>query len=127
MSNDPNVSPQQPAPGAEPKPTGDPNENMLGMLAHLLGWIGALVVFLMKKDTGGFAYGEAKEALNFQITAMIAFFPLMILSCIPYIGLLFSLVLMALAIAIIVFVIMGAVSAYGGTPYKYPVNLRLIK
>ena len=42
----------------------------LAMLAHLLGiftgFIGALIIWIIKKDSPGFAHSQAKEALNFQ-------------------------------------------------------------
>ena len=54
----------------------DTNENVLGMLAHLLGiftgFVGPLVLFLVTKDKkGGLANENAKHALNFQISMMI--------------------------------------------------------
>lgn len=136
MSNDPNVSPQQPGPGTEPKPAGDSNENMMGMLSHLLGiftgFIGALVIWLMKKDTNGFAATEAKEALNFQLTVLIIGLPIWILMAILMcvfwpLAIIFVIALAAVGVANLVFCIMGTMSANKGVPYRYPFAIRLIK
>jgi len=83
-------------------PTKD--ECNMAMLAHLLGiftgFLGALVVWLMKKDSSAFVGEESKEALNFQITMLIMNF---------------------------IFCILGAISASKGKPYKYPFAIRLLK
>ena len=43
-----------------------------GMFAHLagtfFGWLGALIVFMMKKDESAFLRHHGKESLNFQLT-----------------------------------------------------------
>jgi len=53
------------------------DERNLAMLAHLLGivsgFVGALIIWLIKKDQSAFVDEQGKEALNFQITVMIAF------------------------------------------------------
>jgi uncharacterized protein len=130
MSNDPNTAPEAPANEPAP-PKGGNDENTMGMLAHLLGiftgFIGPLVIFLMKKDTGGFAAGEAKEALNFQITLAICYLPCIVLSCIPIIGLIFSLGIVGIWIAGLVFSILGTLAANNGQPYRYPIAIRLVK
>jgi uncharacterized Tic20 family protein len=102
------------------------DQRTLAMLAHLLGIftgvIGALVIWLMKKDEGGFVENQAKEALNFQITLLIASVIGMVLTLV----LIGFLVLLAVAVASIAFSIMGAVKAYRGERYRYPVTLRLV-
>ena len=102
------------------------DQRTLAMLAHLLGIftgvIGALVIWLMKKDEGGFVENQAKEALNFQITLLIASVIGMVLTLV----LIGFLVLLAVAVASIVFSIMGAMKAYSGERYRYPVALRLV-
>ena len=62
--------------GAYPAvPTSD--EKTMSMIAHaggiFFGFLPALVVYLMKKDESSFVKAEATEALNFQITLMIAY------------------------------------------------------
>jgi hypothetical protein len=97
-----------------------------GMASHLLGligFIGPLVVWLIKKDTMPFVDDQGKESLNFQITVLIAYFAAAITSCIAIGIFLVPLVL----VANIVFCILAAVKANSGVAYRYPVTLRLIK
>lgn len=105
-------------------PTQD--ERNFAMLAHLLGiftgFIGALVIWLIKKDESRFIAEEAREALNFQITVGIAFVCAWVLAFI-LIGLF---LIPVLFIANFIFCILGAVSASKGKAYKYPVAIRLV-
>ncbi|MBB6430613.1 DUF4870 domain-containing protein [Algisphaera agarilytica] len=112
----------------------DAEERKFGMIAHLVAFAGLtgipfaniagpLVVWLMKRDTMPFVDDQAKEALNFQITATIA-----ILCCIPLMFVLVGLLLLpVVSIATLVFTILGAVKANAGEHYRYPFTLRLIK
>jgi uncharacterized protein len=105
-------------------PTKD--ECNLAMLAHLLGiftgFVGALVLWLVRKDEPGFVAQEAREALNFQITVAIALAASILLKMVLIGFLLFPLVF----IANFIFCILGALSAAKGKPYRYPFTLRLI-
>ena len=53
------------------------DDRNLAMLAHLLGivsgFVGALIIWLIKKDQSAYVDEQGKEALNFQITMLIAF------------------------------------------------------
>lgn len=104
------------------------NENTMGMLAHLLmiftWWLGPLILFLVKKDEG-FARGEAREALNFGITLTLAYIVCWVLTLVT-LGILFFLPFLVL-VAGLVFGILGCIAANKGQPYRYPVNLRLVK
>ena len=124
-----------PVPTPPPAPGGalDPETRNWGMAAHLAALagfvipfgniIGPLVVFLMKKGQNAFIEGEAKESLNFQITVSILAIP-----CIILVFLLIGIpLLLALGIGSLVFIILAAIKANEGTPYKYPVNFRLVK
>ena len=100
----------------------------LGMLAHLLGaltgFLGPLIIWLVKKDTDSFVDDQGKEALNFQITILIAMLvcgALTAASC----GFLVFLVIVPM-IGDWVFSIIGAIEASKGNAYRYPVTLRLI-
>lgn len=105
--------------------TGD--ERTMAMLCHLLGifsgFVGALVIWLIKKDESAFVDDQGKEALNFQIALVIAYSVSALLAFVC-IGFVF---IIGLAVANIVFCIMGALAASRGELYRYPVNLRLIK
>jgi uncharacterized protein len=103
------------------------DETNIAMLAHLFGiftgFIGALVIWLLKKDDSGFIGEEAREALNFQITLMVAYVVAGVLAF-----LLIGLVLFPILFVLnLVFCLMGAVSASKGKPYRYPFALRLLK
>ncbi|WP_028079657.1 DUF4870 domain-containing protein [Solimonas soli] len=100
----------------------------LAMLAHLLGiftgFIGALIIWILKKDSpSGFVAGEAKEALNFQITLLIGWVIAGILSA-ALIGMLLFPILL---IGNIVLCILGALAAARGTPHRYPFTIRLLQ
>ena len=113
--------------------TTDSNERNLGLFCHLSFFAGfivpfasfiiPLVIWLMKRETSKFLDETGKEVLNFQISLLIAMVACVILSIIVIGALLASVV----AIASIVFAIMGAVAASKGEVYRYPYILRLIK
>ena len=73
--------------------------------------------------TIGSAGAQAKEALNFQITVLLAG----IVSCMLIFILVGFLLLWALGILNLIFVIIAAIQVSDGKPYRYPFNLRLIK
>ena len=85
--------------------------------------IGPLVIWQIKKDTLPFAADQGKEALNFNITMLIA----------AFIGFLLTFVLIGLVllpligIAWLVFTILAGIKANEGVAYRYPFALRLIK
>ncbi len=100
---------------------------MWGMLCHLLGlftsFIGPLIIWMLKKEEDPFIDNQGKEALNFQITVLIA----SIVS-----GLLAALcigVFLGIAVAIVdlIFCIIATVKSNGGEAYRYPVSIRFIK
>jgi len=94
--------------------------------AGLVGWLVPLVLWLIKKDEGGFAADQAREALNFQITMWI-WWGVGALLCLTIIGLPVGIPLCILSwIFNIVFSIVGAFRTYKGESYQYPVNMRLI-
>ena len=103
------------------------------MLAHLSAFLGFFVpfgnlagpglVWAIKGTEAEFVATEAKEALNFQITVIF----LALISGVLAMVLIGFLLLAVLAIADIVLMILAAVSASNGRPYRYPFTLRLIK
>jgi uncharacterized protein len=110
-----------PAPMAAPLPTQD--DRLWAMLAHLsgivTGFIGPLVIWLVKKDQSPFVGDQAREALNFQIAAMIV-----MLACgITVIGIL---LIPIIGLAALVFSILAGVEANKGVYYRYPYSIRLI-
>jgi uncharacterized Tic20 family protein len=107
-----------------PRPGSD--DTTLAMLAHLLGlltwFVGPLVVYLAKKDESPYVRDQAAEALNFQLTLMIAYFVSWILAFI-----LIGFVLMFVVwVGSIIFMIIAAVAANRGENYRYPMNIRFV-
>ncbi|MDR2710393.1 MAG: DUF4870 domain-containing protein [Burkholderiales bacterium] len=107
-----------------------PEEKTMAMLAHLLGiltgFIGALIIWLISKDKNPaqpFATSQAKEALNFQITILIATVVCWILMFV----LIGAILIFVVIIFNIVFCIIAGIKANNGEEYRYPLALRLIK
>ena len=103
------------------------DDRNLAMLAHLLGivsgFVGALIIWLIKKDQSAFVDEQGKEALNFQITVLIG----VVGSWILMFVLIGMLLLPLLLIANLVFCILAAVAVSKGQHYKYPLAIRLLK
>ena len=126
---------QSPSPDGSETPSteaaGRPNKDQrtLAMLCHLLGaltgFVVPLIIWLIKKEDMPFIDDQGKEALNFQLTVLIAFVAVGVLG-IPTCGLATFLAL-PLWIADIVFGIMAAMEANEGRPYRYPVTIRMIQ
>jgi len=99
----------------------------IAMLAHLLGiftfFVGALIIWLIKKDESPFIDDQGKEALNFQITIALACVVASALTIVLIGMLLFPLIMIANFILCIV----GAMAASKGQAYRYPFALRLLK
>ena len=129
---DPYSSPAAPQPAA---PLTEADDRQWASFAHLGGIIGflpSLIIWLVFKDRGSFTNNEAKEALNFQITAAIAQVAIQIVATILGvitfgIGFLFSGLAWVVIILSIVFSIVAFTKAKDGISYRYPFALRLIK
>ena len=96
------------------------------VLTHLGGilfsFLPGLIVWLLKKDDNAYIGENAREALNFQITLMIAYFISWILAFI----LIGFVLIWLLWLANIILCIMAAVATSKGESYRYPLALRLI-
>ncbi len=109
--------------------SGSPSKDArtMAMLAHLLGivlgFLGPLIIWLIKKDEEPFVDDQGKEALNFQITVLIGILVsgVLMFVCVGFFTAL------AIAIANIVLCIMAGLKANEGEAYRYPFALRLIK
>lgn len=108
-----------------PPPTKD--ETNMAMLIYILGiftgFIGPLILWLVKKNESGFINDQGKEVLNFQITAFLAYVVCIILMFV-IIGFFLIPVVM---VCYIVFLILGALKANKGIAYRFPFALRLLK
>ena len=87
------------------------------------GLIGALVLWLLKREDGAFIDGQGKESLNFQISFLIYEVGCLLLSFIG-IGLL---LLFPLGVFGLVCIIIAAIKASEGTAFRYPLCIRFIK
>lgn len=128
-----------PAPGATPVlsyrsedgsyigPPPDPDSRTMGMLCHLLGiftgFVGPLIIWLMKKDQSPFVDDQGKEALNWHFTIMIGFVAGFLTWCL-FIGMF---LVAGLAICNLIFSIFGTMKANQGIAYRYPWSIKFIK
>ena len=103
------------------------------MLFRSIGILPALIIWLVFKDRGSLTNSEGKEALNFQITALIGWVALFIITTIltfvtvGIFGFIAPLLYLAFAIVIVIFSIQGFLKAKDGNSYRYPFAIRLIK
>jgi uncharacterized Tic20 family protein len=101
------------------------DDKNIATVTHLGGtvfsFIPALIVWLLKKDDA-YIYDQAKEALNFQITVLIAQFIAGVLAII-LIGFIFIGIIWLVNV---VFCIIAAISTSKGEAYRYPFSLRLL-
>lgn len=95
---------------------------LVWVLTIFAGFIPGLIFFLVKKDDP-YVYDQAKEALNWAITAMIGYF----VSWILIFAIIGILLFPAMVILNLVFCIMGAIACSNGKPFRCPFALRLIK
>jgi uncharacterized Tic20 family protein len=110
---------------------------MICHLAGLVGYlgngfgsiIGPLVVWLVKKDEIPEVDEHGKEALNFNISVTIYFLILGAATVVTFgIGILLTGPFMiVLAVFHLVCVIVAAMKANNGEPYRYPMCIRLVK
>jgi uncharacterized protein len=101
------------------------DDKNIATVTHLGGtvfsFIPGLLVWVLKKDDAYLA-DQAKEALNFQITILIAQFIAGVLAII-----LIGYLLMGIIwLTNVVFCIVAAISTSKGETYRYPLCLRLI-
>ncbi|ADI28610.1 DUF4870 domain-containing protein [Methylotenera versatilis] len=102
------------------------DDKNIATIMHIGGtvfsFVPALIVWILKKDENQYVEDQAKEALNFQITMVLAYMLAGVLSWI-LIGLIFFPIIWVLNI---VFCIIAAISTSKGETYRYPFALRLI-
>jgi hypothetical protein len=95
----------------------------LANLLGLIGFIGPLVIWLLKKDEHKFINEQVKEILNYQMSLMIYVFGAWLLYFI-FIGFVIMAVLMVMHI---IFVIIASVKSGEGKAYRYPIAIRFLK
>ena len=112
------------------------DEKTMGMLIHLLalltGFLGVIILWLVKKDESRFIDYHGREAMNFMISMVIYSFALIILTIV--IGVLTLGLGMFLMIPLIFIVgigsmvceIMACIAASRGEYHRFPLTIRLI-
>ena len=105
-------------------PTSD--DRTMATLAHALaifsGFVGPLIIMLVKGDQSTYVKHHAVEALNFTITVTIAAF----VSSLLILVLIGLLLLPIVLLGAVVLQIMAALAANRGEWYRYPLTLRLV-
>jgi uncharacterized Tic20 family protein len=123
----------QPAAAA---PLSEAEDKQWASFAHLggiLSFLPSLIIWLVFKDRGPKTNVEAKEALNFQITAAIAQVAVFIINAIltavtlGFWGLIGWLLPLAVYVVSLIWSIMGFQKVNAGGSYRYPVAIRFIK
>lgn len=120
-----------PAPEA-PAPLSPGSARLWAMAAHLsgflaayvaLGFLGPLVVLLAVGNRSSYVRRHAVEALNFNLTWLIYIVVGVILAFL-LIGIP---ILIALGVAYLVLVVLGAVAASDGRDFRYPLTIRFVR
>ncbi|MBP6995433.1 MAG: DUF4870 domain-containing protein [Phycicoccus sp.] len=142
----PGAYPQQAAPGYGTAPTGPTygapaapltpeNERQIGALSHgvaaaatafsggTLGFVAALVVYLIYKDRGPFVRAQAANALNVQIMTGIG----LIISAVLMIVLIGFITYPIVVVFGVVLHILGAVKAWNGEWWTPPLTPQFVK
>jgi len=130
-------------PGGGPPPTsqfGQPGiplsggvqeERQWALFAHLGGVLAifpvvhllpALVILMIYQSRSDFIKDQAREALNFQIVVLIAYFAARILNVLPF----FPNLVVLVWLFSLVFAVIAAVAASRGERYRYPLTYRFL-
>jgi uncharacterized Tic20 family protein len=96
---------------------------LMMILGIVTGWLGPLIIWLVKKQESRFIDAQGKEVLNFQITIFLCFVVCFILSFV-LIGLFLIPVVM---LANLILLILGAINVSKGNFHRFPFALRLLK
>jgi len=128
VTTGPDTPEQPPIPrGPQSQPPMRPeDEKLWAIAAHLgpavLGFIAPLVVWLVYRDRSPWLDRQAKEALNFQLTLLIAWVVAFVL-----VFVLIGFLLMAVIwVGSLVLMIIATVKVAALEDYRYPVNIRFI-
>ncbi len=114
-------------PPAAVQPLSPSDEKLWATLIHIggiiIGFISPLVGYLVLKDRSAFVREHARQALNFQLTMLIAY----VIGYILFIVIIGIVVVLAVWVVIIVFSILAAMAANRGELYKYPLSIQFVK
>jgi uncharacterized Tic20 family protein len=125
MTDAPPPPPQSPYATVQPLSPSD--EKLWSTLTHIGGiffaFLVPLITYLVFKDRGAFVRHHTAQALNFQLTLLIAW----VVSGILTLVLIGIVMLVVVAIISIVFPILAAVAANKGEWYRYPLTIPFLK
>lgn len=111
-------------------PLSPSEDRQWAMLAHfggILGCVPAAIIFAIYRDRGPFTAQESKEAFNFTFPLTVLAIFLNILTIIPAIGWIFAIGGVALWVFMTLMGARAGIHVNKGRPYRYPLNLRLMK
>ena len=122
-----------PQPGMVPGGYPPETDKQMAMFAHLgniVSFIVPLIIWLVGKEKGRLTNSEGKEALNFGIMLAISYTVAVVLGTVlSFVGIGFLIYLLMPLIGVfglIYAIIAGMHVNNTGTPYRYPINMRLI-
>ncbi len=120
-------------------PVPSEDERTMAMLCHLLGivtaltlglgFLGPLILWLVKKDSSPFIDHHGKEAVNFQLTVLLA---TICLSAVTFalmkvlIGFLLIPAIIGLVVVALILEILACTAAQRGEWHRYPACIRFI-
>jgi uncharacterized protein len=108
------------------------DEKLWATLTHLsplvagivgLPFLGPLIAYLVLRDRGPFIRWHSAQALNFQLTVLIAYVVSLLLA-IVVVG---FFLLVGVWVVSIVFMIMAAIAANRGEYYRYPLSITFVQ
>ncbi|RLE80988.1 MAG: hypothetical protein DRJ52_05145 [Thermoprotei archaeon] len=114
---------QPPPPPPPPPPTSSgeasSESRVFGLIAWLLGIIGAIIALLLKPNDR-FVKFHAMQSLVFSIGLIVVYIIFLALSHIPYIGLIFAILTPLIGLLGLIVAIVGAIKAYQGEWFRLP-------
>lgn len=120
------AAPPGPATATAPMATAS-GDTSLAMLSHLLGlftgFLGPLIIYVVKRDDDPFTRFAAAQALNLQISLIIAWIATVIL----FFVIIGFFLIPVLLVAQVVLPIVAAVKTNRGEWYRYPLTIDLVK
>jgi uncharacterized Tic20 family protein len=118
--------PQQPYGGQQPQ-LSPADEKLWATLTHVGGilfhWLAPLIAYLVLKDRGPFVRWHTRQALNFQLTILLAYIAGGVLLLV-FVGIF---VIIAAAVLNIIFGIIAAMAANRGEFYRYPIAIEFVR
>lgn len=112
-------------------PLSPQDEKLWSTLTHLsplvagiigLPFLGPLIAYLVLRDRGPFVRWHTAQALNFQLTVLLAY----IVSGLLAIVVIGFFLLVAVWVVSVVFMIMAAIAANRGEYYRYPLTITFV-